>query len=518
MTNAELRPIPEFPSQGTIYDRAGMPVDASGWEWLMNDVTGRNRLSWKKFPLHNWSILEASVCFIRNMIETRGPMNAKNAFEQLTMIAGKSSVLQDASENGTTIPFSLFSEMRATLGDGAWLLHHVRRWYCWAADNGFENFDADVAFEAEQMRIGGNAKGQAVLSLDPEEGPLDDLEIVALLNALRKATKEGQISLQEQAAVWLCVAFGSNPLQPALMREEDVKVIAGDGGEVQFVHVDIPRMKKGDAMRREAFRRRPVNEEIGKVLLALIDENRRRRGEEGWNPDFAFALFARVRPSLLSEGPLREYAMHLTPQEFSVLLKKAVDKLGVVSHRTSEPMNVSTRRLRYTFATRLVNEGVPKREIADLLDHTDLQHVQVYFDVRSDIVRPLDRAVALALGPIAQAFLGKLVGSERAALRGDDPSSRVAVVDDEAAVVRAVGTCGSYGFCGLMSPVACYTCGSFQPWMDGPHQLLLDRLLADRERRRAAGRDGRIVAIYDATILAIADVVARIDAAKGAAR
>jgi hypothetical protein len=68
-----------------------------------------------------------------------------------------------------------------------------------------------------------------------------------------------------------------------------------------------------------------------------------------------------------------------------------------------------------------------------------------------------------------------------------------------------------------MAPVACYTCGSFQPWKDGPHQILLERLLADRDRRIAAGGDGRFVSIHDATILAVADVITRIEAAREAA-
>ena len=101
----------------------------------------------------------------------------------------------------------------------------------------------------EQLRIGGNKKGQAVLSQDPELGPLDDLEISALLNALRAATKEGGLTLQEQAALWLCTAFGQ--IQRSRRRcAEDVVIIADTNGDPAFVHVDIPRIKKGDERHR----------------------------------------------------------------------------------------------------------------------------------------------------------------------------------------------------------------------------------------------------------------------------
>ncbi len=66
--------------------------------------------------------------------------------------------------------------------------------------------------------------------------------------------------------------------------------------------------------------------------------------------------------------------------------------------------------------------------MAEALDHTDLQNVRVYFDIKSDIVESLDRAMALKLGPVAQAFLGKLVPNEAGAERGDDPASRVMAV------------------------------------------------------------------------------------------
>lgn len=514
MSNAATSRVQrDFPSLGIIHDRAGFPVDATGWVWSINDLSHRQSINWELFEAKGTPLFESAVAFIGHMIETRSPISARNAFDYIRVVFTLPVVHEIALSSGV-LPLSIFVDLRARLGKEAYQLHYLRQWYCWAADHGYPNFCPDVAFELEHFRIGGNVKGQAVLSMDPEEGPLDDLEVAGLLNALRAASKERRLPLRHQAALWLCVAFGPNAIQPALMREEDIKEIPGADGTTAFVHVDVPRMKKGDALRRESFRRRQLTWEIGNVLLSLIEENRRERDIEGWpHKDFAFPLFVRKTPSRLAEGPLREYAMHITSGEFTALLKEAVDELCVVSHRTGKPLVATTRRLRYTYATRLVKEGVSKREIADLLDHSDLQNVQVYFDIKSDIVRPLDKAVALALGPIAQAFLGKLVDSEKDARRGDDHASRVAIHAADA--IRPVGTCGSYGFCGLMAPVACYTCNSFQPWADAPHHLLLESLLADRDRKIAADRDGRMIGIYDDTILAIGDVIARIEAIRG---
>lgn len=321
--------------------------------------------------------------------------------------------------------------------------------------------------------------------------------------------------LAERAALWLCVALGANPIQYALLREEDIEVADEEGQ--RFVQIRIPRMKKGADAPRAEFRTRKLTLEIGKVVLDLIDENRRHREADAL-PDDGRGRPVFVRKRLrLSDGPLEEYGWHTYAQEFTKLVSSAVVRLGVISPRTGRAMHVTTRRLRYTFATRLVREGASRRDLAEALDHTDLQNVQVYFDIKSDIVESLDRAMALTLGPVAQAFLGKLVGSEATAARGDDPRSRIMVQDRSSGKAEGLGTCGQHSFCSLYAPVACYTCHQFQPWMDGPHDKILETLLFERERRAAAGQDGRMVSLHDATILAIGDVITRIEAISGRA-
>jgi hypothetical protein len=171
-------------------------------------------------------------------------------------------------------------------------------------------------------------------------------------------------------------------------------------------------------------------------------------------------------------------------------------------------IRVSTRRLRYRFATRLVEEGCSPLELADALDHTDLQHVMVYFNARGRVVRQLDEAMAVRLAPFAMAFLGRLVPDRSDATRADDPAS-VIRFQVQSGNQADVGNCGSFRHCGLNAPLACYTCHRFEPWADAPHELVLAALVLQRKQRFAAGLDDKIVQIHDATILAVADVVRR---------
>ncbi|MGX9982572.1 site-specific integrase [Methylobacterium fujisawaense] len=496
-----------------IFDLAGFPVDASTNVWRLNSAGDRLCLDFSLLPFSSTIIREATKSYCRSLVKSKAPKSVYNAFAALRLLR-QSPAFMEADRTGSEIPGRFLSELQAELGGSAYQLHHVRDWYRSAADRGYTAFSPEVAFELDQKVIGGNKKGHAVLSLDPEEGPLVDLEITALLNALNDQRRRNSLPLDCSAALWLCVALGSNPYQMTLLRERDVELITE--GDTRFVQLHVPRVKKKHDAPRTAFRTRKLTSEIGDVVLNLIAENRRREALQGrtTGPDTPIFLKRTMRPH--SEETMAEYAWHMYPSDFTALVGDAVSRLGVISARTGKPLRVTTRRLRYTFATRLVREGASMEEVAEALDHTDLQNVRVYFDIKSDIVQALDRAMALKLGPVAQAFLGKLVRNEVDAERGGDPASRVMAVNRATGRPAGLGTCGEHSFCDLLAPIACYTCSQFQPWMDGPHDRILDDLIAQRERKQAAGMDGRMVTIHDATILAIGDVIRRIDEARTA--
>lgn len=91
---------------------------------------------------------------------------------------------------------------------------------------------------------------------------------------------------------------------------------------------------------------------------------------------------------------------------------------------------------------------------------------------------------------MAQAFKGKLIEGVSQATRGADPSSLIRSPRFDPAY-KPMGSCGEFGFCNLMAPLSCYTCSNFEPWLDGPHEKVLDFLLSERERLSGRG-DARI--------------------------
>ncbi len=386
-------------------------------------------------------------------------------------------------------------------------LDAYRRWYVWAADAGFDGFDADVAASLEEVVIGRNPSGVAVLSHDPDSGPLRDEEMASLLSKLRAATASRELPLASLIAAWLFVAFGTNVKNVWLLNDEDlIKTTLADGSIVYEIR--IPRIKKRTPGTRDQFKTRRLTPAIGQLLEEMVGENRRSKGAN--DPRFDQPLFRRaeVNAALIATSFARD-AYRVSKGSFVEILRDVSEALDLRSSTTGSRLKLAPRRLRYTFATRLVQEGASPLELAEALDHTNTDYVMVYFNARSDIVRRLDKALALRLAPTAQAFLGLVVGSERNAVRGDDPASRIYHTDAGAAVRTPVGTCGHFGFCGLYAPVACYTCVHFQPWEDGPHEEVLVTLCADRERRLARDSDPKMTQLHDLTILAVAEVVRR---------
>ena len=53
-------------------------------------------------------------------------------------------------------------------------------------------------------------------------------------------------------------------------------------------------------------------------------------------------------------------------------------------------------------------------------------------------------------------------------------------------------------------PLACYTCNNFRPWVDGPHEQVLEDLLRDRaEDAKVLGEKSPVTRRRDNTIVAV---------------
>jgi hypothetical protein len=135
----------------------------------------------------------------------------------------------------------------------------------------------------------------------------------------------------------------------------------------------------------------------------------------------------------------------------------------------------------------------------------ETQQVGVYAEANAGLIAEIDKAMAFHLAKLAQAFSGHLIPDEASALRAGDQESLVRA-PEQLKGFDPVGSCGTFSFCSLNAPLACYTCRKFQPWLEAPHEAILDWLLRDRARLAEEG-DLTIASVRDRTILAVAAVV-----------
>ncbi len=314
--------------------------------------------------------------------------------------------------------------------------------------------------------------------------------------------------VMQRVAIALGFAYGRNPANFCLLRETDLRnSLEGFAVPAQWV-LAIPRIKKRGLGARQAFVEERVSEELLTLLKQLLEVN--KAVDCGRYPR---PLFMRDRiDKWRQDTDMGEFAYHVTSNQFSELVSGFAQRMRLVSPRTSRPMRIAPRRLRYTFATTMAELGVSRGMLATMLDHSDMQHVHVYYALKGRrMTRILDRAAALRLGPLMDLFRGRIVQSNDHAINGERRDKDVVFVGDMTAIAPVdIGACGKSGLCALDPPFSCYVCPKFQPYAQADHRAVLDALLAGREER--AERYGTRIAVQlDEVIYAVAQVVQTVD-------
>lgn len=381
-----------------------------------------------------------------------------------------------------------------------------KRWSEW----GEQGIGEDALKALSEMRLRGNIKGEAVALRDPKKGPLTELEFTALYQKLVDGYESGEVSLSNYVLVLLFIATGARTTQIGDLKCSDLKEVQSSDGVSVFI-LNVPRRKQRGRGFRTDFKPVALTIENGSAIKAQIQYVAEHWIAVGGDEELVDCLplfpkwkeihsyFKRSKAEQALE--VLSDRFHLGRQVLGNRANKTVERLEVPSERT-EILRIMPTRLRRTLATRMAREGYGPVPIAEALGHTDTQNAKVYTENVPEHVDAINEAVAFQLAPLAQAFSGMLVDKESDATRGDDLASRVRTDDGKGA-----GTCGHYGFCGALAPIACYTCKAFQPWLDGPHKEVFDLLQSQREGVVKKTKDEVIASTNDRTMIAVAEVI-----------
>lgn len=483
-------PLPHF-----AHTFLGNRFDCSGDVWSYRDGLIDIRMNWVDFTHATLSFKNSAKHVLLWYIQHKSPEYARNTFSHLLHFARAHSSWCDSLNSINVVDIqnygsSLGNSDQWYLGTFAVLL---KKW----SRLGLSGVDPEVALLLKQSRFKGNKKGFAVLTMDVDEGPFTHLEFEAIQSAVNSSYESGDMTSYDYVLTWLYMLLGQRNKQHAALKVCDVKTKIKDG--MLAYSIMMPRAKQGYSDPRHVLKERPLIAQFGAVLVAYAESVRRKfetiLADPGQAPLFPTA-------KLENDRGTPGYEFHRTTEQLRVALNEVLDSLDVISERTGKLLYIMPVRFRRTIGTRAAEEGHPPLVIAELLDHSDTQNVMVYAASSPAVLERIDRAVAMELAPLAQAFAGKLVdGSDGA----KNPSKKIIDlrIDRSGDVM---GECGQHSFCGFNAPIACYTCNSFEAWLDGPHEAVLNHLIERREKLLVQS-DQRMASVNDRTILAVAAVV-----------
>ncbi len=479
---------------GYAKTKQGFVFDSDEDSWSISDTVKRFTFDFTKITCSKL-FLNSFKKVIVFYLEGSSANHAHNLFSKTKMLVNHSGETINVLTSADFINYkaSLKSSSQGVLSSIAGCL---RKWQ----QLEYEGLSPDLNELLKDIRLKSNPKGEAVRTMDPVNGPLSEFEFQALHKALNDAHESKEISLRDYCLTRLFLIIGMRPIQYAGMKLSDLSVSEGEGGNDIYL-LRIPRAKQR-TLARTQFLERIITEKFAKELFKYIAEVEAQF--PGFSRPSELPMFP-DRTKIVRDDWIAGFQWHSTANQIGQELAEIVECLDVMSERTNEPLQVTSRRLRRTLGTRTAQEGHGVLIVAEVLDHTDIQNAGIYVEATPEIIERIDKAIAFKMAPMAQAFKGILITEESMAKRGNDPTSRI-YAPKQTGGFKPAGNCGTMTMCSLLAPIACYTCVNFQPWLDGPHEKVLESLLAERDRlTESSGK--RIAAIEDQTILAVAHVV-----------
>lgn len=504
------REIPDF-----IFSREGKKINTTGDLWNLPYAidTSSSKLDFSKFPNANLKWVLKS--FIIEKIEKVSTHAGLQHFQDIWTKFFRTNL--EIINSAQDIEETLIGVVESAINLGRseyklWTLYRPIQWYLYGAEHYPElGFSTPYAQILENMSIPGNPKGEAVRMEDPDTGPLNhSLELPLLIHALKKDQSKEFEHLQEKAAVALSIAYGRNPANLTYLRHSDLVDLTPESDNPIYV-LRVPRIKKRLLNPRDDYIEEFLDPAFATYIHDLIKANNETNAvlyheeKKLQNPEPIF-LNTKGNVAAILSGDY-ENAYNFSSSMITSLIKGFVRRHNIISPLTKELMYVTARRLRYTLATGLAAEGISKAALARVLDHTDTQHVQVYFELAGKIVIQLDKAIAKGFSQYLSYFSGHIIDSSEDAKNGDKPEKHLVFkgdkIEDE---IKDIGVCGESSICHLDPPFSCYLCPKFQPYRHADHEYVLESLLNSRNERLEKYENARLGIQLDEVIFAVAQV------------
>ena len=137
----------------------------------------------------------------------------------------------------------------------------LKRWH----RMGYYGISEDAVAYLSRIRLAKNETGGAVKSLDPDEGPFEDNELRAVIDATVSAFERTEIKLDIFAFMMLLCHTGQRPEQLTLLRTCDIDSKESAPERTSYI-VRVPRGKQRGEGPRQSFDDVPVTSHLQMIL------------------------------------------------------------------------------------------------------------------------------------------------------------------------------------------------------------------------------------------------------------
>jgi len=357
----------------------------------------------------------------------------------------------------------------------------------------------------------------AILSLDPEQGPYTQVEQDALHQWIHEQFCHGQLDCEQYLYLRILMIYGLRGYQAR-------GIVFGDftkGDQGCKVRIPFAKQRGDEGVWRVKYEIFSLDDDLyslvqtyKKMVLAQLWQTY----PDGTDWDVAIEnlpLFRRkldaeagtrevMNPPVLLDSPLQkgledapQAIFHAGANTIRSWLARIEHMKGCpISPRTHQPL-ILTRghRFRHTLGTDLSNAGMSEWAMARALMHKGTQTVRKYRQVSAELLALIDAKMTDHLALVVNAFTGIIV-TDRTSAKNGELADRL---------IEDLAVCGADAACHLDAPFTCYACGKFQPLLDADHSSVLKRL--ERRREQTIATDKTTGVLWDRAILACRKVI-----------
>lgn len=454
-------------------------IDTSAEVWQIGE-TEPVRLSWSalsRFP----DVLVSEIKYaIEFFLEKLSPRTVANFFEILKRLCASIDEWEDELSLAKQLSEFVFDYIVSNRNrDDETRLSYLRHWYLRSYNLGLTLFERKTCQVLSKLSFKGNHKGLDVMVYMEGRSPLHSEEMAQLRKALsecRQRVTPYHPIFPKLVATWLFVVLGVRPKQLLLLMTADLSINVDEETGNKTYLLNVPSVKKRHALPRTQFKSRVLPVFLGEMVEQLISVT--------YGDLFSSQLMAGNDEQLLfiSKNDTGRKKRQATFERFEAspghtfFYNAPAEVMAFIDEwRTSQglpalEMKLTPRRLRKTFATHAALIGAPAIVLMELLDHEDLQHIMVYYQLGVNFAMRIDAVYQKHFGDHLAFFEGKITLKELVKRN----NLNTVFGPDSLKKLVGIGLCAKGSPCELQPPYSCYGCNKFEASNDiSVHQEVL---------------------------------------------